>query len=431
MRRRALAIAGAGATALAAPAALTAGSKTTVHTNARTAASAGAILSAVNYERQMAGIDPLTEDAGLTRSCQLHARYMAANGTLTHLEDSGNGFFTQDGSWAGQHSVLARNSAGFTGNPWHDAPFHEFQALHPWLRTTGVAVAESYACMATLGTRDAPASDETRLVTVPGAGQFVAPAQIARESPFVPGDEVGLPQGTTTGPHIYAYAVGPTQYEQVTVQAVTLTATDNGAQVPVKWVDGSSPRSGRYLDGGAIVIPTEPLRENVTYTVRIEAATTNAAGSRFLISRTSSFMTGPDELGLVQPSDAAGLGAATSARAPKAASSTPVTVGDIGNARLTVSLRWNKTGVRARLHCEATSVRCDGKLRVLVKRKGNRLQKLRFVAGPGPLNLKLAPGRTITRRLEMDPRQRFSGHKRGFAVRFGGVAPVKLVAVGR
>lgn len=434
MKRRAIAL--AGAATLATPVAVTASSKTSVQQSARASSTAGAILSAINYERQMAGLDPLKEDADLSRSCQLHARYMAGNDILSHVEQSGNAFFTEEGAWAGSRSVLARNSAGFTGNPWRDAPFHEFQAFHPWLRTTGVGVAGNYACMVTLGTRDAANPADIKLQTIPGAGQFSPPAQIARESPFVPGDEVGLPMGTKTGPHIYVYALGPDRVEKVTVQAATITASDDGSQVPLRWVDGSSPRSGRYLDGGAILIPERPLKENTTYTVRVEAATVGASGSRLLISRTSSFITGPDELDIQsQASDAGDLGAATAARRPASAPSSggngPVTVGDIGNARLTVSLRWNETGVRARLTCEATNVRCDGKLRVLVKRKGGRLQKLRFVAGPGPLKLKLAPGRTIVRRIEMDPRQRFSGKKRGFAVRFGGVAPVKLVALGK
>jgi hypothetical protein len=430
MKRRAIAL--AGAATLAAPVAVQATSKTSVQASARAASSAGAILSAVNYERQMAGLAPLKESADLSKSCQLHARYMAGNEILTHTEDAGNAFFTADGSWAGAHAVLARNSAGFLGNPWKDAPFHEFQAFHPWLRTTGLGVAGNYACMVTLGDRDAGNPSDIKLMTVPGPGQFSPPAQIAHESPFVPGDEVGLPQGTKTGPHIYVYAVGPERYEKVYVQAATLTAADDGSQVPLRWVDASSPRSGRYVDGGVILIPETPLRENTTYTVRTEASTTNSSGSRLLISRTSSFITGPDELEIQgQSSDAGDLGNAASSRTPAAAPSNgPVTVGELGNSRLTVSLRWNDTGVRARLSCEATNIRCDGPLRVLVKRKNGRLQKLRFVAGPGPLRLKLAPGRTVVRRIEMDPRQRFSGHKRGFAVRFGGVAPVKLVALG-
>jgi hypothetical protein len=430
MKRRAIAL--AGAATLAVPTAVTAGGKTSgTQASARTASTAGAVLSAVNYERQMAGIDPLIEDRDLSNKCQLHARYMAGNNLLTHVEETGNAFYTAEGLWAGAHSVVARNSAGFLGNPWHDAPFHEFQAMHPWLRQTGVGVAGTFACMVTLGDRDAANPSDIKLVTVPGAGQFVPPAQIAHEAPFVPGDEVGLPEGSKTGPHIYVYAVGPERFSKVTVQAATLTSADDGSQVPLRWVDGNSPRSGRYLDGGVILIPSQPLRESTTYTVRIEAATTNDAGSRLLISRTSSFITGPDELGLSQQSDAGEIITGSSQRKPQSASSAaPVTVGQLGNSRLTVALRWNKTGVRARIHCEAGGVRCDGPLRVLVKRKGNKLQKLRFVAGPGPLRLKLAPGRTVVRRLEMDPRQRFSGHKRGFAVRFGGVAPVKLGAFG-
>ncbi len=136
MRRNALTLAGAAALA-AVP-------------NAAHAAGGGALLSAVNYDRQMAVSTPLTESASLSRSCSLHAKYMAATGSSPQ-EDPGNSLYTEDGAWAGQRSVLARNSAGFTTNPWRDAPLHQFQALHPWLQTTGVGVAGNYACMVTLG----------------------------------------------------------------------------------------------------------------------------------------------------------------------------------------------------------------------------------------------------------------------------------------
>ncbi len=397
-----------------------------------------AILSAVNYEREMAGLKPLAARADWASACNAHTSYMNQNNVLTHSETPGAPLFSDAGVWAGAHAVLARSSAGFSGNPWHNAPFHQFQVMHPWLAETGISITGGYACMVTLGERDAPNPSEISLITVPGTAQYTAPAEIARESPFTPGDEVGLPQGTKTGPHIYVYAQGPQRFQTVAVQSASLTAADDGSQVPLRWVDGTSPRSGRYLDGGAILIPVTPLKEGTTYGLRVEASTTSATGSRLLISRTSSFATGPDESDLVQAPEASDTVTAASTRgaAKKAPGGTkklkrgaPAVIGGEGQPKLEVSLRWTPNGVRAKIHCESAVSRCQGPLRILVRRKGKKIQKLRFKARGGPLKLNLAPGRTINRRVVMTKRQIASGQKRGFAIRWGAPAPEKARAL--
>lgn len=394
-----------------------------------------AILSAVNYEREMAGIKPLTARTDYANACNAHTGYMQRNNVLTHVQTPGLPLFSDAGSWAGSHAVLARSSAGFSGNPWRSAPFHEFQVLHPWLAETGISITGGYACMVTLGERDAPNPEAVSLVTVPGVAEFTRPAEVARESPFTPGDEVGLPQGTKTGPHIYVYAVGPERFQTVAVQAATLTSLDDGAQVPLKWVDGTSPRSGKFLDGGAIVIPAVPLREGTTYGLRVEASTVTASGTRLLISRTSSFVTGPDESGLVQAPEASDTVTASSTREPVTTKTTkkkkyaPTILGYEGQPKLAVSLRWSHNGLRARIECQSAVSRCEGPLRILVRRKGRKIQKLRFVARGGPLKVSLAPGKTINRRLKMTKRQVKSGKKRGFAIRWGAPAPERAKAL--
>ena len=395
-----------------------------------------AILSAVNYDREMAGIKPLVSDTGYAAGCSAHASYMQSKGALSHSQDAGSPLFSTEGMWAGGHAVLARSTVGFSGNPWRSAPLHQFQVLHPWLRRTGVGETGGYACMVTLGDRDAPNPAEIGLVTAPGTGQYVRPAEVARESPFVPGDEVGLPQGTKTGPHIYVYAVGPQRFGTVTVQAASLTAAD-GSQVPVRWVDGTSPRSGPYLDGGAILIPATPLKEGTAYGLRVEAATTSESGSRLQISRTSSFITGPDESDLAVAPESGDTVTAASVRpvaAPRRRSTklkkgAPAILGAEGQPQLAVSLRWNDTGVRARITCLSTVSSCEGPLRVLVRKKGRKVQKLRFVARGGPLRVKLAPGKSINRRIIMQGKQIKSGKKRGFAIRWSSPGTEKARAL--
>lgn len=395
------------------------------------------ILSAVNLEREMAGLRPLTARADWAAACSAHTNYMNGLGALTHDQSPSSALFSTEGAWAGTHSVLARSSYGYSGNPWRSAPFHEFQVLHPWLSETGISITGSYACMITLGERDAPNPADTTLTTVPGTGQYIRPAEVASESPFTPGDEVGLPQGTKTGPHIYVYAQAPQRLNTIAVQSASLTASD-GSQVPLRWVDGTSARSGRYLDGGAILIPVSPLQENTTYGLRVEAAATSPSGSRLLISRTSSFLTGPDESGIA-PSGAASDTVTAASTRGGAASKGPLTkkkkrgapavIGGEGQPKLAVSLRWTPKGVTAKIHCQSTVSRCEGPLRILVNRKGRKIQKLRFKARGGPLKLKLAPGKKINRTVWMTKRQMASGRKRGFSVRWGAPLPEKARAL--
>lgn len=393
------------------------------------------ILGAVNYERQMAGIDAVTTSKPLEQGCVRHALYMNQNGVLTHSEDQSKPGYTPEGAFAASKGVLARNTAGFTTNPWKFAPFHEFQVLHPWLQQTGIGVSGDYACMFTLGERAGGMIDDIKLMTAPGTGQYIRPAEVAREAPFTPGEEFGIPQGTKTGPHIYVYAVGPQRFPNVVVKTATLTATESGVDAPLRWVDASSSKSGRYLDGGAILIPTSPLKEGAVYGLRVEAETTSSSGQKILISRTTSFTTGPDESEIAESPETSDTVTASSNRgssgpAKSKPSVKPTVLGAEGDAKLAVAVAWNKrrTGLRVRIRCESVAVRCSGPMRVLVRKKGDKLGKLRFKARKGPLKISLAPGRQIIRRVQLTKPQQHHGKKRGFSVRWGGGTPVRVTA---
>jgi hypothetical protein len=415
MKRSAITLAGlAGLGALAfAPAA--------AHADAR------AILDAVNTEREAAGLDPLSTRADLNSACSSHARYMHQAGFLTNTEDSTSSLFSTQGLWAAGHSVLAQANGGFYTNPWKSAPLHEFQLLHPWLLETGVGVSGNFACMVAGGERNAPNPDDYGIKIVPAAGQYAPAAEIARETPY-PGDDVGIPEGTKTGPYLYAYLVGPERMEHVTVTNATLTSFDDGSKVPVRWVDSTSPKSGPFLDGGAMVIPTEPLAEGSGYSLLVEATTTTSSGAHLRISRTSGFTTGPDETGEFEAPTTNDTVSASRTGGPSKKVHSPIILGAVGQPKLTVSLVWSNVGVRARIHCASQGERCTGPLRILVKKKNGHYGKLRFMARKGPLKINLAANHTITRRVAMDTKQRRSGKKRGFAIRWGGPEPVPAKA---
>ncbi|MDQ8043446.1 MAG: CAP domain-containing protein [Solirubrobacteraceae bacterium] len=416
MRSRAITLAGAIGLAACAP--------TIAH-----AETASQMLGAINAQRASAGIPAVSTRSDWSAACGQHDAYMAGNRILTHAEDSANSLFTQTGSWAASHSILARDSTGFAsaGNPWTSSPLHQFQALHPWLRTTGIDVTNGYACMVTLAGRDGGYTDDAKLVTYPGFGGTVPTSETARESPFVPGADVGLPEGTTTGPHLFIYPLGPQHYDKVDVRSASLTASD-GSDVPLRWVDTTSARSGPYLAGGAILIPVSPLSEGQTYSLRVEVAASPADNSTTTVmSRTTSFTA------TAAASNGAGADTAQAASGSDGNSTRNedriTTIGSNAGGTLSVALAWKGKGLKVRIHCASSTERCAGPLRVLVYRKGHRKQKLKFVARRGALKVNLAPGRTISRTVKMNKRQRASGEKRGFAIRWGGPAPVRAKAL--
>jgi hypothetical protein len=124
-------------------------------------------------------------------------------------------------------------------------------------------------------------------VTVyPGDGSTGFPgSETAAEGPFVPGDFVGLPQGTTTGRHLFVYLdvageQGPTQ---VKITAASLSGP--GGPVEVRHVDNSTDQIGPYLTGG-IIIPVDPLTPGSPYTA---SATVDSPGGP--LTKTWSFTT--------------------------------------------------------------------------------------------------------------------------------------------
>ena len=94
----------------------------------------------------------------------------------------------------------------------------------------------------------------------------------ADEGPFSPGDLVGLPRGTVTGPHIYIIA---SSFFTVGGRIAEAWMTDErGRGVQIRHVDSTTRRGnlaiGPYMPPGGILIPVRPLRPRTTYTVHVE-----------------------------------------------------------------------------------------------------------------------------------------------------------------
>jgi hypothetical protein len=227
------------------------------------------MISWLNAQREANGIPGgITENPYYSEGCRLHEVYMKTNDYFGHPEDSSKEAYTAQGNDAGTNSVLASGSLWNGQNPWETAPIHLAQMLAPSLVTMGAWQQNNFVCASTWPGYDRQAPADNAVLSYPGDGTTgIYYSEQAAESPFVPGDLVGLPQGTTTGPHLYVYVWGPwtKEWRGVRVAAASLAGPD-GQSLEVRTVDRDSDKIGPYLPpGSAILIPVAPLKPATTY----------------------------------------------------------------------------------------------------------------------------------------------------------------------
>jgi hypothetical protein len=244
------------------------------------------IVADLNQMRAAGGIPgTITEDPERSRGCALHTRYMALNQTVEHTEDPRLPGYTALGDRAASHSVLTGGGPWSAGSSFRQAPIHLMQMLNPRLSVSGADDGGGYVCVWTMpDPAEVTLPEEDVVRTFPGRGAQDVPTQeTAREEPFVPGDFVGLPQGTVTGPHLYVLPDGPWAARvEAARDGMAAVAVEHpivvedaalrgpGGPVPLKVVDDrSDPRLTMFLPAGAILIPAVPLRPAVLYTAEV------------------------------------------------------------------------------------------------------------------------------------------------------------------
>jgi hypothetical protein len=223
------------------------------------------VAARLSAERQAHGIPGgITEDPVWSARCEKHVRWMALNGRVEHAEDPGTPGYSRDGDLAGQNSVLSSGTIDFNRvNPYLTAPYHLLQLYAPELLTIGAFENGKYGCHTTFPgyTRPAPAADT--FYSYPGDGARIPWFEEARENPSVPGDEVGLPQGTITGPDMQVYWRGPDDAVPLSdLVAATLT-DDSGTAIDARTVGNQ--QNGLALPGSGFVIPVRPLKPATSY----------------------------------------------------------------------------------------------------------------------------------------------------------------------
>ena len=181
------------------------------------------IVQRLSQQREANGIPGgLVEQPDWSAGCAKHNYYGAQTGELRHSEDPSSPFYSAEGNWAAENSVLASGSSWSQGNPWEEAPIHLIQMLAPQLSEMGAAENDNHNCATTWPGYQRPEPTSLTAYSYPGNGvSGVVPTERAAESPSVPGDLVGLPEGTATGRYLLAYLSGidPSDAPDVTATA--------------------------------------------------------------------------------------------------------------------------------------------------------------------------------------------------------------------
>ncbi len=225
------------------------------------------IVQRLSQQREANGIPGgLVERPEWSADCAKHNYYGEQTGELRHSEDPNSPYYSAEGNWAAENSVLASGSSWSQGNPWEEAPIHLIQMLAPPLSEMGAAENDHHNCATTWPGYHRPEPTSLTTYSYPGNGvSGVVPTERAAESPMVPGDQVGLPEGTATGRYLLAYLSGvdPSDAPDVTVTATLSVGSD---AVDLRVVDSTNEEVGGYMpQPSAFLIPAQPLKPQTAY----------------------------------------------------------------------------------------------------------------------------------------------------------------------
>jgi hypothetical protein len=256
------------------------------------AATPAQIVARLNAERAANGIPAgITLNPSWTTGCKHHIAYEQLNHlNFTHVEVPGKPGFTKDGQLAGGAGDQQYGLGGWdAGDPFDRLPLHLANLMAPTLQQIGAYEADGRSCVVVaLGYTRRVTANKLFIATARGRASTPASETVHNEEPASPGDAVGLPQGTTTGPTIYVLSAGPWTVDQP-LQLTTATVRGPGGPVAVKLVvPAQHPKIKPYVAPGVFfVIPVKPLQAGATY--RVTVTVTSAKGTT--LTATSQFRT--------------------------------------------------------------------------------------------------------------------------------------------
>lgn len=228
------------------------------------------VIDVLERQRAANGIPAgLVEDPELSQACAAHNRYLRLNpDAYPHSESPGREGYTPEGASIAAQSVLIGRSYppgqlpseyGFDSgsNPFENVPFHLDGLLRPELRVTGASESDGWTCVVTGDVRTRRWPRSLRFYTYPGPRRTgIATRQVVfNEFPYAPGDLVGIPQGTPSGPHLFLFGFGP---ESGPMRVRSASLSGPGDPIALRAVDNTD-RRALMSRPTAILIPPDPL----------------------------------------------------------------------------------------------------------------------------------------------------------------------------
>jgi hypothetical protein len=221
----------------------------------------------VNHHRKLAGVKPVVLDANMTRSCQLHAKYLYRNRHLSetrdlrsHTENPKRPGYTKEGARAAGVSVIA-----YVSNPvravdeWMASFYHRLPLLREGLTSIGFGMAGSIAVLDCNTGWNQP---EIMPIAYPGANQTNVPLRFVPENPNpVPGEpeRAGYPITLQFRPYGQKMA------------EVRATLSANGRAIPFHISYPQKPASYFDQQNAICLIPKRHLAPRQKYMVTVVA----------------------------------------------------------------------------------------------------------------------------------------------------------------
>jgi hypothetical protein len=145
-------------------------------------------------------------------------------------------------------------------NPFEYLPFHLLGLLRPALRVTGASESHDWTCVVTDYPTERRAGPDLTLSSYPGPGLTGVRSQETElyEYPYSPGDLLGYPPLSPTGPHVYLFAHGPRAANVGRTRILSARLTGPSGDVPLKWVDAATPKV-MLSPQAAIVVAPDPV----------------------------------------------------------------------------------------------------------------------------------------------------------------------------
>lgn len=249
-------------------------------------------LALLNFERESAGLLPVSRNSTLDQGCVKHVEYMRRNDILSHGEDSSKSGYTEEGAKAGMNSDLGGNVT--TSMPhaiiqWTTAIYHRFPMLGNGLNTVGWAVSSLsnagyyYTCLNVYGDADIYALSGTEVNTLyydvdnfppipyPGVNQHYVPTTFSSgESPD--------PITAFGGEYPVGQPISLTFPSDDTVTDLAMTLKDekgNTISGYFRAPDDPTDPNTIYQGNSVSFIPKTPLKNSTTHQVKVTGKRNN------------------------------------------------------------------------------------------------------------------------------------------------------------